>query len=488
MQPSTPPSQSKLPTSMPSSVPTISTRPTGYWDRPHLQQSLPSESPSIQPTSSLNPSLEPSIPPSKSNQPSDTPSGVPSLSDPPTDQPSSIQSIANPTSPPTEGLVMSGREFHPCEEGQVALVGATVTLYSVLGQQIDQTVTDSEGRWEFTGLPPGRYFTITDYPECRRVLERGSLGSGDVNLSASLSDEQKIKFFKTGDMCNSKVSLGDWDVFSTADWNEVALFDTLDECCANMFWHDIDGCLSRSRVAFQFEFCVDVSGLDELADCPLSEIHVIENAMQTGLDKSSNLVLTEIGSIVLTNVDGKTKCSQSDYSDEFSSHTQTTTTHAQSPTTVCGTVTTNEAKCREEICLKKTFNSISSKFQSFFDSGEFSFQLDSLARDASESLFPHLRAAKVAENSFVTKKLLLPLTVMSTPHIGGHENEKPLQYAPASTHSPRFHPTFINGQLCHSKISFDSWEASYETLEECCKAHFSWDYEACCRSAGMGGC
>lgn len=432
---------------MPSSVPTISTRPTGYWDRPHLQQSLPSATPSTQPTISLN-----------------------------------------PTSSPTEGLVINGREWNPCEEGQVVLVGVTVTLYSVLGQQIDQTVTDSEGRWEFTGLSQGRYFTVTDYPDCRRVLQdTDSSDSEDVNLSSSLSDEQNIKFFKNGNMCNSKVSLGDWDVFSTADWNEVALFDTLDECCANMFWHDTDGCLSRSRVAFQFEFCVGVSGLGELVGCPLQEIHIIENAMQTGLDKSSNLVLTEVGSIVLTNVNGNTKCSQSEYI-HVSSHPQTTNIQAKISKTVCGTITTKETKCREEQCLKSAFKSISNRYKSFFDSGEFSSQLGSLAREASNS-FPHLQSAKVVENSFVTKKLLLPLTVTSTPSVDGHDNDdKPLQYVAASSDKPRFHPTFVSGQLCDSKISFDSWEESYETLEECCKAHFLWDYDACCRSAGMGGC
>jgi hypothetical protein len=383
-------------------------------------------------------------------------------------------------------MVVSGREFNPCEEGEVVLVGVTVTLYSVLGQQIDQTVTDSEGRWEFTGLSQGRYFTITDYPECRRLLEGvRSLDSEEINFLTSLSDEQNIKFFKTGDMCNSKVSLGDWDLFSTADWNEVALFDTLDECCANMFWHDIDGCLSRSRVAIHFEFCVDITGLDELTDCPLPEILAIENSMQAGLDKSSSLILTGIGSIVLTNVDGQTKCSRSEieYSDDFLLHAQEAT--AQSLTAVCGTVTTMEAKCREEICLENIFKRIAGNFQNFFDGGEFSYQLGSMARDGSVD---HLQSVKAAVNTFVTKKLLLPLTITSNTFTVDHDDEKPFQYVPASSYLPRFYPTFVSGQLCHSKIKFDSWEESYETLNECCKAHFSWDFESCCKSANMGGC
>jgi len=265
---------------MPSSVPTISIKPTGYWDRPHLQQSLPSESPSIQPTSSINPSVEHSSLPSQSDKPSEAPSGVPSLSKLPTDQPSSTQAVLDPTSPPSEGLVIQGREFNPCEESQVVLVGATVSLFSVLGQQIDQTITDSEGRWEFVGLPQGRYFTITDYPECRRVLEEvGSLNPEEINLSDSLFEEQTIKFFN------------------------------------------------------------------------------------------------------------------------------------------------------------------------------------------------------------------LPLTATSSHNVDHHhQDDKPLQYSTTSSQMPRFYPTFVLGQLCNSKISFDSWEESYGSLEECCTTHFSWNYEACCKSKGMGGC
>jgi hypothetical protein len=32
------------------------------------------------------------------------------------------------------------------------------------------------------------------------------------------------------------------------------------------------------------------------------------------------------------------------------------------------------------------------------------------------------------------------------------------------------------------KSSFDAWEESYESLEECCEMKFSWDYDACMTS------
>jgi hypothetical protein len=52
----------------------------------------------------------------------------------------------------------------------------------------------------------------------------------------------------------------------------------------------------------------------------------------------------------------------------------------------------------------------------------------------------------------------------------------------------RFYPTWIRGQLCSAKETFDDWEDSYSSLEECCESHFSWDYSACCGSRNMGGC
>ena len=55
-----------------------------------------------------------------------------------------------------------------------------------------------------------------------------------------------MKPFKTGEMCNSNNSLGDWDVFTNGDLHEVTLFDTLDECCANLSFDDIAGLLNRA--------------------------------------------------------------------------------------------------------------------------------------------------------------------------------------------------------------------------------------------------
>mmetsp|Transcript_27474 Transcript_27474/g.56258 ORF Transcript_27474/g.56258 Transcript_27474/m.56258 type:complete len:161 (+) Transcript_27474:307-789(+) len=49
----------------------------------------------------------------------------------------------------------------------------------------------------------------------------------------------------------------------------------------------------------------------------------------------------------------------------------------------------------------------------------------------------------------------------------------------------RFYPTWSDGERCSSKVStsFESWEESYSSLDECCDEIFSWDYHACMQSA-----
>jgi len=47
----------------------------------------------------------------------------------------------------------------------------------------------------------------------------------------------------------------------------------------------------------------------------------------------------------------------------------------------------------------------------------------------------------------------------------------------------RYYATWNPTQLCGQKSTFDAWEESYESLEECCEMKFSWDYDACMASS-----
>jgi len=195
-----------------------------------------------------------------------------------------------------------------CSPGNVPLANVTVYLYG--GPTVLTTQTDVDGFYRFEDLPPGRYSVFIDRPTCTpssspsKHPSNPPSSTGNVRELRAHADNSNVKtdthvFHKKGDVCE-KMSSGD-------QIDAILLFDSLDECCANMFWFDMTGCISRSQ---------------------------------------------------------------------------------------------------------------------------------------------HL-----------------PQQNMS-----------------------RFYPTWIRGQLCSSKETFDDWEDTYFTLQECCESHFSWDYSACCASSSMGGC
>ncbi|KAL7527011.1 hypothetical protein ACHAWF_001999 [Thalassiosira exigua] len=51
------------------------------------------------------------------------------------------------------------------------------------------------------------------------------------------------------------------------------------------------------------------------------------------------------------------------------------------------------------------------------------------------------------------------------------------------TASPRrYYATWEPARLCSAKATFDAWEDSYGSLEECCDEVFAWDYAECLKS------
>ena len=356
---------------------------------------------------------------------------------------------------------------------QNVLPGVTVYLYNASRQLVGEVVTDNEGWYEFTGLPFGRYRVEVDN-DCRRR----ELHEAELTFPVSHSNSHAIKFYKNGNMCDTSFSLEGWDPISTVDSTH---FDTLDECCANMFWYDIDGCFSRSHIAFQFEFCIDMSGFDGQTACPLDEIRVIESAMQQGLGSNSELALTEFGSSVMSKIGGETRCiGSSPYQEDLMDQIQELIQDQEDHTNICGVVVTKEANCKDDSCLKAGFDKVAGSFETYIDDGVFASTLRYLAEDELQPV-TNLHSVEVVVSSFTTRKLVLPSTVTSTEQLDE-------EYLPTTTGAPRFYPTYIAGQLCHSKTVFDSWEQSYGSLKECCEAFFSWDYESCCNSLDMDGC
>lgn len=54
--------------------------------------------------------------------------------------------------------------------------------------------------------------------------------------------------------------------------------------------------------------------------------------------------------------------------------------------------------------------------------------------------------------------------------------------SPAKDGQFMFYATYIKGSLCSTKTEFESWETSFETLEECCNEVFYFDKEECMKS------
>jgi hypothetical protein len=109
-------------------------------------------------------------------------------------------------------------------------------------------------------------------------------------MTQCMANEQ-FKFYKNGEICDTKIFFEDWEDNSPADWTRTTQFDTVEECCANMFWFDFDGCIGRSPVMFKFEFCVDIKGLVDPPDCQTADIfgNVIGDAVNEGCHHTHGL-------------------------------------------------------------------------------------------------------------------------------------------------------------------------------------------------------
>src|SRR5690606_13663271 len=51
------------------------------------------------------------------------------------------------------------------DPGEQLLSGVTIRLLDAAGQEVARTTTDSEGRYQFEGLPPGTYTVVETQPE-----------------------------------------------------------------------------------------------------------------------------------------------------------------------------------------------------------------------------------------------------------------------------------------------------------------------------------
>jgi protocatechuate 3,4-dioxygenase beta subunit len=291
---------------------------------------------------------------------------------------------------------------------------------------------------------------------------------------------EEFKFYKNGEICDTKIYFEDWESNSPADWTDTTQFDTLDECCVNMFWYDIDGCMERSPVMFKFEFCVDIKGLVDPQDCQSADIYanVLEDAINAGVNLAAETEadqdltdanITSIGNVTLTKEKGSTICGGSMEGEDFinanTGKTPDIAAAANTVTTVCGVITVEDAVCTQEDCLREHYQNITDTMTEYINDGSFKEFLN-LRAETRLPPVPELQRVSGVTGSFSSSNLLLPATIT------GDQNIKYYHGSDLTT--------------CMEKTFFLETEVPYETLHECCKVAFHWDVRSCCINGG--GC
>jgi len=281
---------------------------------------------------------------------------------------------------------------------------------------------------------------------------------------------EEYKFYRNGEICDSKLEFEDWEMNSPAEWTDTKLFDTLDECCANLFSYDYSGCMGRSPVIFKFDFCFDIGSLLPPIDCQTADIHanVLEDAINIGLGEGSDANITRIGDASLTKVGGSTQCGGSLEGQDFINDLtgtigQPDLSDLPDSTTVCGVITTESYDCTADECLNDIYQDIIDSLNVYVDS-EFTTTLNFLAT----TRLPPVEELQIAEGitgSLSTYNLLLPSTISS--QLGDRKY-------------------FKDNDSCGQKTAFATWETKYDTLLDCCSANFNWQLDQCC--ADGGGC
>jgi hypothetical protein len=282
---------------------------------------------------------------------------------------------------------------------------------------------------------------------------------------------EEYKFYRNGEICDSKIKFEDWEMNSPAEWTDTKLFDTLDECCANLFSYDYSGCIGRSPVTFKFDFCFDVGALLPPIDCQTADIHanVLEDAINLGLGEGSDANITRVGDASLIKVDGSTQCGGSLEGQDFINDLTGTIgepdlSDLPDSTTVCGVITTESYDCTSDDCLNDIYQTIIGNLGVYLDDGSLTANLNSIATTRLPPV-QELQVAAGIAGSLNTYNLLLPSTISS--QLGD------LKY-------------FKDTDSCSQKTAFASWETKYDTLLDCCTANFNWQLEVCC--AEGGGC
>ena len=249
---------------------------------------------------------------------------------------------------------------------------------------------------------------------------------------------EEFKFYKNENKCDSKIYFEDWELNAPAAWTDTTLFDTVEECCANLFWFDYDACVGQSPVMFKFEFCVDIKGVTDPQDCQSADIfaNVIEAAINEGCHHTQGLSdtvfnntgssenvgditstdtnITKIGSVLLGEVRGTTVCGGSlegeDFINDLTGTAPDLLAAANKNITVCGVITVKEEECKQVACLNELYTAVKEELHRFVDDGELTLAINRLATTRLPPV-PELLNVIGAPLSLTTQNLVLTATI-----------------------------------------------------------------------------
>ena len=310
---------------------------------------------------------------------------------------------------------------------------------------------------------------------------------------------EDFKFYKRDDICDTRIYFEDWQDQTSGNWIETTQFDTLEECCANTFWWDYEGCVARSPLMFKFDFCVDIQGLVDPHDCQSADViaNVLEDAINDGMyldhHHSRALVMTsekgeittvdanitKIGGVSLIKTPGampadggSTECGGTLAGQSFTNSLTGTTPDIASASnnthSVCGVITVEEKHCKTEACLTDHYRTIAHELEEFVDLGDLTLAIN---RRATMRLPPveALQVVAVVPFTLTTQNLLQPATISGALTLQWYHGSSP--------------------HTCNQKSVFSSWEVPFGDLYDCCLAHFGWNTQSidlCCDQGG--GC
>lgn len=287
---------------------------------------------------------------------------------------------------------------------------------------------------------------------------------------------EEFKFYKDEDKCETKAVFEDWELNTPELFlgGESTLFDSLAECCAYSFWYDLDGCMERSPVNFNFEFCVDIGGLVEPLDCQNADIYgtVIESAIneKASTGTSVDTSVSKVGGSTLEKDKGLTQCGGSlegqSFTNSLTGSRPDIEGASDATTEVCGTIAVKAGDdCKDEDCLNSQYTDVTKALKDATLDGDLTRTINEMATTRQPPA-PELRSATAANMTIYG--LVMPATITG---------EFEMLYFFSSE------PTTC---LEKPKIAVRPHELSYETLDACCEQHFGYNIPRCCSDGG--GC